>query len=59
MDSGPGAEGESKGRALAGYRRDKGVWLAQAASSVGNLGWLVARAGVQEGLPVGGRCMDP
>ena len=42
LHSGLGAEGE--GGALTGYSGDKRVWLAQAASSVGSLGWLATMA---------------
>ena len=43
MDSGQGAERE-KGRALAVYCGER-FWLAQSASSVSGLGWLVAMIG--------------
>jgi hypothetical protein len=45
---------EGRGKALAGYCRDERVWLAQAASSAGDLGCLIAVARAQGGLPVGG-----
>jgi hypothetical protein len=47
----PRCRREGRGRALAVYHRDERIWLAQAASSVGGLGWLVAVTG----RPSGGR----
>jgi hypothetical protein len=42
-DSGPGAKGEGRGRAPAGYNRDWG--RESLASSAGSLDWLAAMAG--------------